>query len=209
MTAIFRVTEAQYNQPDRIVTFGPYLPNTQVMDANGALRYIREGGETGYDTGQVTDMRRALRWTRWVNALNDGRKWAQVRLFERLDAMLEENIALVVVPSHNPYQTDTPIRQLAQRLAETGSRVDATGCLIRQTRIKRISYGGPSYRNLHRQTIAVVGPERIAGLPVLLLDDIARSGASLRACREMLYEAGASLVQPVALARVSGITGSG
>jgi hypothetical protein len=205
MASVFRNTENQYNQPDRIISFGPYLPNTQVMDANGALRYIREGGETGYNTGQVTDMRRALRWTRWVNALNEGRKWAQLRLFERLDAMLEEEIALVVVPSHSPYQTDTPIRQLAQRLAGTGNRVDATGCLVRQTKIKRISYGGPSYRSLHRQTIAVVDPERVAGMSVLLLDDIARSGASLRACREILYEAGASVVQSVALARVSGM----
>jgi hypothetical protein len=205
MAGVFRDTENQYNQPDRIVTFGPYLPNTQVMEANGALRYIREGGESGYNAGQVTDLRRALRWTRWVNALNDGRKWVQTRLFERLDAMLEEDIALAVVPSHNPYQTDTPIRQLAQRLAETGSRTDATGCLVRQTKIKRISYGGPSYRSLHRQTIALVEPERVAGRSVLLLDDIARSGASLRACREMLYEAGAELVQTVALARVNGM----
>lgn len=205
MSGVFRDSGNQYNQPDRIVTFGPYLPNTQVMDANGALRYIREGGETGYNAGQVIDMRRALRWTRWVNALNDGRKWVQQRLFERLDVLLEDEIALVTVPSHNPYQTDTPIRQLAQRLAESGNRIDATACLVRQTKIKRISYGGPSYRSLHRQTIAVMHPERITGRQVLLLDDIARSGASLRACREILYDAGATLVQSLALARVSGM----
>lgn len=205
MPGVFRETADQYNQPDRIITFGPYLPNTRVMETNGALRYIREGGETGYNAGQVTDMRRALRWTRWVNALNEGRKWTQERLFERLDPILEDDIALVVVPSHTPFQTDTPIRQLARRLAASGDRVDATGCLVRQTKIKRISYGGPSYRSLHRQTIAVLDPERLVGMRVLLLDDIARSGASLRACRELLYEAGASLVQSVALARVSGI----
>jgi predicted amidophosphoribosyltransferase len=45
-------------------------------------------------------------------------------------------------------------------------------------------------------------PELVAGHDVLLLDDIAKSGASLRACEEMLLEAGASLVQMLALGRL-------
>jgi len=37
---------------------------------------------------------------------------------------------------------------------------------------------------------------------VLLLDDIAKSGASLMACRELLLGAGAETVQAMALGRV-------
>lgn len=203
MGSIFRSEFDRFNRTHQIVTFGPYLPNAGLMDADGALRYVREGGSTGYGAGQLVDMRRAVRWTRWVNALNLGRKWIQNRLFTRFDEMLEPNIAIAVVPAHNPFHTDTPILELARRLAAEQERIDATLALIRHTKIRRISYGGPSYRSLHRQTITVT-PQLVAGQSVLLLDDIARSGASLRACEEMLYQAGAESVQSVALVQVAG-----
>ena len=55
---------------------------------------------------------------------------------------------------------------------------------------------------LHRDTIRVEDAGRVAGRDVLLLDDIARSGASLRSCRQVLLEAGAATVQAVAVGRV-------
>ncbi|GAB4459773.1 MAG: hypothetical protein OHK0029_22830 [Armatimonadaceae bacterium] len=207
--SVFRPEHRRYHLPRRIGSLGPYLPTTQVMDATGALRYIREGNDTGYSTGSVTEMERAVRWTRWVNALNAGRKWARQRLFERLDALLDTDIALITVPSHDPFHTDPPIRDLAKLLAETPSRTDATRCLIRHTKIKRISYGGPSYRTLHRETIRVENIDLFAGRSVLLLDDIVRSGASLRTCEELLYEAGAAFVQSFALGRVTATAGTG
>jgi predicted amidophosphoribosyltransferase len=203
MASVFREEYGRYNRPGHIVTFGPYLPTAGLMDADGALRYVREGGATGYDTGQLADMRRAVRWTRWVNALNLGRKWIQNRLFTRLNEMLEPGIAVATVPAHDPFRTDAPIVELARRLAAEEGRTDATGALVRHAKIHRISYGGPSYRSLHRQTITVT-PPLVAGRTVLLLDDIARSGASLRACEGLLYEAGAEHVQAVALVRVAG-----
>src|SRR3712207_8788332 len=47
-----------------------------------------------------------FRSTRWINEMNRGRKWVLTRLFERLDPLLEEGIALAVVPSHDPFQDD-------------------------------------------------------------------------------------------------------
>lgn len=212
-SAVFTADHARYNRPGYIVTFGSYYGTAQALDAAGALRYVRErgGGDTGYGTAAaaaaagvpVAEMRRAVQWTRWITALNRGRKWALNRLFEKLDPMLEPNIAVAVVPSHDPFLDDPPLRQLARLLASTNGRVDATGCLVRHTKIKRIVWGGPSYRSLHEQTISIVHGEIIAGRAVLLLDDIARSGASLRACETMLYRAGAKRVQPAALGRVN------
>lgn len=173
----------------------------QSLDAAGELRYLREIGEGGYGVGGATEQ--AMRWTRWINELNKGRKWVRERLFERLDPLLAEDIAVAVVPSHDPFGDTPPVRLLARQIAASGNRVDATGCLVRHTRIKRIVWGGPSYRGLHRQTISVVDPDLVAGRSVLLLDDILKSGASLRACAEMLSEAGAGFVQPVALGRVA------
>lgn len=199
---VFRQSGERYNRPGKIVTLGDYLGVDRLLDAHGAIRYAREGGDTGYRAREMGDLRDAVRWTRWINALNAGRRWTQTRLFERLDPLLESDVAIAIVPSHDPFQTDPPLRELAQRLTATGERIDATGCLVRHTKIKRIVWGGPSYRSLHQQTIRLHDPDRIVGRPVLLLDDIARSGASLRACEEILYEGGAALVQAVALGRV-------
>ncbi len=52
------------------------------------------------------------------------------------------------------------------------------------------------------QTVEVEHQELVEGRQVLLLDDIAKSGASLMACRELLRDAGAETVQAMALGRV-------
>jgi predicted amidophosphoribosyltransferase len=144
----------------------------------------------------------SLEWTRLLTALNQERQWPLKRLFALLDPLLEPGIALAVVPPHRAYQAFWPTRTLARQLAGEQGRIDATACLVRHTSIRRITFGGPSTRALHRQTIRVEKAELVAGQRVLLLDDIARSGASLRTCQELLYEAGAAFVQAVALGQV-------
>ena len=196
-----------FNKPGQIVTFGRCLPAARVMETHGAVRYLERTGRgtdlpSGYTASSIERMRQGAEWTKFVADFNKGRQWALRRLVAFLDPMLEPGIAIAVVPAHDPFGDTPPIRILARHLAATGDRTDATGCLVRHTGIKRIVYGGPSYRHLHRDTIAVQDHDRLDGRPVLLLDDIARSGASLLACREMLLEAGARTVQAVALARV-------
>ena len=136
-----------------------------------------------------------------MSALARERQWPLDRLFGTLDPMLDAGIALAAVPPHRAYQAFWPVRTLAQRLARDG-RIDATGCLVRHVTIRKILYGGPSTRALHRETIQTEDAGLIEGRRVLLLDDIAKSGASLIACREILLEAGAAEVQAVALARI-------
>jgi phosphoribosylpyrophosphate synthetase len=191
----------RYNDPGRIVHFGPYYAVAQVLENRAALQYIVREGLSGYSAASLATMRQGVQWTKWINDFNKGRKWVLKRLLEKLDPMLEGDIAIATVPSHDPFQDAPSIRLLAQQLA-TGGRVDATSCLVRHTKIKRIVFGGPSYRALHRQTISVVNASLVQGRNVLLLDDIVRSGASLRACRELLYQAGARLVQAAALGEV-------
>jgi predicted amidophosphoribosyltransferase len=115
--------------------------------------------------------------------------------------MLEPDIALAVVPTHLAFQAFWPTRSLAQTLAANG-RIDATSCLVRRTTIRRITFGGPSTKALHRQTIRVENASLMEAKRVLLLDDVAKSGASLMACREMLLEAGALVVQAMAIGKV-------
>lgn len=210
---VFRSRWNRYNRPGLIVTFGPYLGTSQSLEAAGALRYARTLRETGTTYQVETEMvpepdeearKRAVHWTRWVNALNGGKKWPVSRLTERLDRQVSPDVAVVIVPSHDPFLTDPPLRQLARELAAVSNRTDATGCLVRFRKIKRIAWGGASTAAIHRQSIRVENADLIRDRPVLLLDDIARSGASLRACEKLLYEAGAGLVQSVALGRVVG-----
>ena len=202
-STIFLPASDRYNQPSRIVTLGHVYPQGQARAAKNALHAVRES-RAGYDASPPADpqaMVRNVGWTRLLNALNAERQWPLKRLFDHLDPLLAPGIALVAVPPHRAYHAFWPTRTLAQRLAAHG-RIDATACLVRHTTIQRIIFGGPSTRALHRATIRVEEAELIQGRPVLLLDDIAKSGASLVACREMLLEAGASVVQAVALGRV-------
>ena len=191
--SIFTPPGSRYNHPAKIMTLGHVYAQGKAADA-GRVRESR----TEYDAGIIQDN---TRWTRLIHALNQERKWPLKQLFAALDPLLAPGIALVVVPPHRAFQAFWPVRTLAQMLAGNG-RIDATGCLVRHITIQRIVYGGPSTRALHRQTIQVENPERVEGRRVLLLDDIAKSGASLVACREMLLGAGAEEVQAMALGRV-------
>jgi hypothetical protein len=193
------------------VLLGRYYGTNRLMETRAALDYVQRYGLTGpagperegLTWTEVREMREAAQTTRWLDALMKGRKWPVERLAERLDPMLPEGIALAVVPGHDPFVTDTPIRELARRLCAEGKREDATAALVRHTKIRRIVYGGESTLALHRATISVGDPALIAGKVVLLLDDVARSGMSLLACRRMLLEAGGAHVQAAALARVA------
>ena len=190
----------RHNRPGKIVTFGHVYPQGK---AQAARTLVRETAAQGYTTADVSapDVWRNVDWTRLMSALGRERQWPLDQLFETLDPMLAPGIALAAVPPHRAYQAFWPTRTLAQRLAANG-RIDATACLVRQTTIRRILFGGPSTRALHRATVSVESAHLIQGRRVLLLDDIAKSGASLVACRELLLEAGASVVQAVALGRV-------
>lgn len=191
---IFTPAGEQYNRPAKIVTLGHYYAQGK---SAAAQKSVREG-RAEYNAGRVHEN---AGWTRLINALNAERQWPLKRLHTLLDPLLLPDIALAVVPPHRAFQAFWPLRTLAQKLAENG-RIDATDCLVRHTTIRRILYGGPSTRALHTRTIQVEEAGKLAGQRVLLLDDIAKSGASLAACREMLLEAGAETVQAMALGRV-------
>lgn len=188
------------NQPPKIVALGHYYPKPKVAAAKSLVKEVRP--QYGTDEIEARVVRDNLAWTRLLDALSSERKWPVKRLYAQLNPMLAPGIALAVVPPHRAFQAFWPLRTLAQMLAAEEGRIDATSCLVRHTTIRRILYGGPSTRALHRRTIRVEDGALLEGRSVLLLDDIAKSGASLVACREMLTEAGAGTVQALALGRV-------
>lgn len=201
--AIFVGSASGREGAEKIVTLGRYLPNKSLLSAHGEKRFHEE--RTAYDPlGDEAAARLAadIAFTRLVDALTRGRKWPIDRLVKRLDPILSPGIGVVVVPGHTPFGDDPPIRILARRLADLSERIDLTDVLSRHTPIQKITFGGPSYPSLHRQTIAVSDSERLIGQRILLLDDLARSGASLRTCQALILEAGAAEVQMLALGRI-------
>ncbi len=113
---------------------------------------------------------------------------------------LGAGIAIAIVPSHDPAKTDSGIRILGQRLA-VGGRVDATGCLVRHTKIPKLASGGDRSVTVHLESIRVDMASLIKGRRVLILDDVATTGNSLIACRQILLEAGAAEVKCAALGK--------
>ncbi len=197
---IFAAGSPYADAPERILTLGHFYPREARGKAQTRLQETRPAYGAEPPENRFV-MHQNLGWTRLITALNAGRQWPLNRLFDLLDPLLEPGIALTVVPTHDSYRAFTPMQKLAKELAENG-RVDAVSCLIRHTTIRKITYGGESTRELHRETIRVENRLRIEGRAVLLLDDIVKSGTSLRACQELLLEAGAQTVQAMALGQV-------
>lgn len=122
------------------------------------------------------------------------------RIFKAIDANLEKDIVIAVVPSHDPNKVDSGIRKLALKLAGAG-RIDGTGCLVRHTKVAKKTGGGSRDISIDLNSIRVEKQEILTGHAVLLLDDVATSGNSLAACKQLLENAGAKYVQCVAIGK--------
>jgi hypothetical protein len=74
--------------------------------------------------------------------LKDGHESAVEYFFGKLDSVIPPKVALAVVPSHDPAKPSSALRKLAQVLAASKSRKDATSCLVRHTKIHKLAGGG-------------------------------------------------------------------
>ncbi len=125
-----------------------------------------------------------------------------IRYFRaELDPLLGSGFAIAVVPGHQAGE-ETPMADVAKALVRRG-RFDATTALLRHTSIEKLSKGGQRSSQYHLETTRVSGPEFIYRRRILLLDDIATTGNSLQACRQLLLEAGAASVKCAVLGRTS------
>lgn len=116
----------------------------------------------------------------------------------RIDKMLKKNVALAVVPGHDPKKTSSGVRQIAKRLIAEG-RHDATDCLVRFKKVDKLATGGDRSERTHLQSVRVDNAELIRDKDVVVLDDVTTSGNSLSACSKLLLRAGAASVQKIAI----------
>jgi predicted amidophosphoribosyltransferase len=111
--------------------------------------------------------------------------------------------AIAVVPSHDPAKGPGGLHTLAARLADQLGLVDASGTLIRHTKIKKMTDGGDRSVEVHLGSVHIPDASSIAGRNVLLLDDVTSTGCSLAACAHLLLDAGAASVKCVALGQTT------
>ncbi len=119
--------------------------------------------------------------------------------YNQLDEEICKGVTICVVPSHTKSdKNDSGIAELARRLA-SNERIDKTDFLVRTKSIDKLAYGGSRDIRVQLESLGVNPNMKVDGDVVLLVDDVTTSGASLEACKQILYKHGAERVAMLAL----------
>jgi predicted amidophosphoribosyltransferase len=161
---------------DGIAVFGDYLP-WNVHKAQGGDR-----SDYPEHSGRILD-------------LKDGSAKAAAHFGGLVAETLAEKVVVVTVPGHDPAKPSTGLRLLAAEVARAAERIDGWDCLVRTKKIAKLAHGGDRSEDVHAKSVKVVKPDVIRGRHVLLLDDVTKTGHSLKACQKLLIAAGAKSVQ--------------
>lgn len=173
MSKVFKKHDRYWSE---IAVFGDYMP-WGVHRANG-------GDRSNYPehSGKILD-------------LKDGKDVGIDYCAALVQPELNDNIAIVTVPSHDPAKTTSGLKSLAAILAKDGNRVDASSCLVRTKKINKLAGGGDRSKEVHQKSIVAANVELLKDRDVLLIDDVTKTGNSLEACRDILLKAGARSVE--------------
>lgn len=179
MSRIFKTHSRYWSE---IAVYGDYLP-WNVHKSNG-------GDRSNYPehSGRILD-------------LKGGSAIAVDHFRGQIEPELIDKIAVVTVPSHDPAKPGIGLSQLAAALTKNGNRVDASSCLVRTRKTDKRAHGGDRSEKIHLESITVKNAQLIKGRDVLLLDDVSKTGNSLRACRNLLLAAGARSVECAAIGK--------
>ena len=121
--------------------------------------------------------------------------------YSQLEPQVHNKTVIVVVPSHDPEKKDSGIHDLAKLMCKNGLWIDGSDCLQRTKKISKLATGGSRGILAHLNSIQVVNPEIIKGRLVFLLDDVATTGNTFRACKMLLFKAGAMAIKSHALGK--------
>ena len=136
-------------------------------------------------------------------ALKRSEKYAIDSIFNLLERDLHNNVVVAIVPSSTANTTTHGLYKVANKLAKKG-KVDGSSCLVRHTSIDKLATGGNRNIDVHLNSVKVENNAIIYDKYVILLDDITTSGNSLKACKQLLLEAGAKGVQCLAIGKTEG-----
>ncbi|WP_426491268.1 ComF family protein [Hymenobacter sp. 102] len=165
------------NPPSDIIALGVYHP-------------YRGGSNPAFD-----------KFSSLILSLKNQNSEGLIHFLDQLAPLFRTDIAIAVVPSHDPAKTTSGMKILAKALVNNTTRIDAVDCLRRVVKVEKLATGGNRSVQKHLDSIQVQQPELIEGRAVLLLDDVTTTHNSLIACRTLLLNAGAASVQAYALAQ--------
>lgn len=140
------------------------------------------------------------RFGKLILDVKEGNEEAIEKFAEYLHLILEENIAVSVVPPHDVGNFESGIQQIA-RIIASQNRIDATRCLLRTKETTQQSHDGKKKWYENKNSITANETELIKNRPVILIDDIVTSGNSLITCRNILKRSRAGIVQCLALGK--------
>ncbi|MBN1461207.1 MAG: hypothetical protein JXA57_16890 [Armatimonadetes bacterium] len=183
------------------MTQGKYDPDTDTRSHRRPILHFGRDRRFGV-TGKPWELRDEHRdqYCAMLAALRRGEEQAVRFFFSLLDPELSTNVVIALVPCHLPGMQSLGLGGLGRALAAHG-RTDATSRLVRLEPVPTLAEVPERGLGLQRTSIAVGGSPTIRDRAVLLLDDLAFTGHSLRACEEALFQAGAADVQCVVLGR--------
>jgi len=133
--------------------------------------------------------------------LKDEKRYAIKRFAKEVRRLVEDGIAISIVPPHDPEDPDSGIRKVATRIAKAAGRMDATECLARTDFVPPQSTGTRRSRTDHLDSLEVTSRSVIRDEEVLLLDDVTTTGTSMEVGKDLLEKAGAASVQCLAIAK--------
>lgn len=139
-------------------------------------------------------------WNKKLHWLQNGYGPSIFFFLDQLKSALNDGFALAVVPSLD--NTLDGIKRIARRLIyENHNLIDLTESLQRIQPLEASKTYHPRTIQEHLESIQVTEPEKVKHCHVLLLDDVAMTGHSIEACKQLLLKAGAKSVQCLVLGR--------
>lgn len=125
------------------------------------------------------------------------------RLKAALDLLRSDQIPdlAVIVPSSKKGISSSGLQNVLMSACKPHNVRCDCECLVRTKTVEKKASGGCRSMAVHFDSIEVSRGSVMPGERVLLVDDVSTTGNSLRACRELLLNAGAKDVIMLALAR--------
>ena len=119
-------------------------------------------------------------------------------IFKNVDDLICKNIVICTIPSHDPANINNGINQLVNLLANSG-RIDGSKFLVRTKKIEKKGTGGDRNTSVDLNSIVANNSMVFRNKAILLLDDVATTGNSMKACTEILLKNGAKRVSKLAI----------
>lgn len=140
-----------------------------------------------------------------LNNLKQSKRDAVKRFTSELNLIIPNDVVVCIVPPHTPGSGHKKAMGLiAQKLCKQ-DRILGARCLYRHIRIEKLTYGGSREKQIHENSIIVNNNYVIKNKIIWLLDDVVKTGNSMRICADKLLNNKAREVHCIALGITEGI----